>query len=268
MNPAERNLALSNRPPEIQQRILAKVLEYQNMNADERALRLRNTELRWYLLPLLRTSPTNRMAQLAMIPAEDRQLVAGRLLEWDKLAPAFQQEFLTHVTTIISLTDSNSPGRTPEGLSPAQKANLEAGIRNWQQLSEPQRQRIMDRFGQFFELTDAEKQSALSTLSEAERRQIEKTLREFESLSPPQRAQCTRAFEKYAGLSLAERQQFLKNADAWKQMTPDQRQSWRNLVRSSAMQPLLPLVPLPPPIPPPIPIRPSHATISVATNTD
>ena len=55
MLPAERNSSLTNRTPEARARILAKVREYQALDPDERELRLRATELRWYLLPLLRT---------------------------------------------------------------------------------------------------------------------------------------------------------------------------------------------------------------------
>ena len=56
MTPAERVASLTNRPPEARARILAKVREYQALGPDERELRLRATELRWYLTPLLRTA--------------------------------------------------------------------------------------------------------------------------------------------------------------------------------------------------------------------
>ena len=54
MTPDERENFLTNRPPEIRKRILAKVGEYEALDPDERELRLRATELRWYLMPLLR----------------------------------------------------------------------------------------------------------------------------------------------------------------------------------------------------------------------
>src|SRR4051812_21202999 len=47
----ERRQFLSNRAPIIQKRLLAKVREYESLKPDERELRLRATELRWYLLP-------------------------------------------------------------------------------------------------------------------------------------------------------------------------------------------------------------------------
>ena len=75
MTPDERDDFLTNRPPEIRARILAKVAEYEALNPNDRELRLRATELRWYLMPLLRESPTNRAARLAQMPADMRELV-------------------------------------------------------------------------------------------------------------------------------------------------------------------------------------------------
>ena len=54
MAPEEREAFLTNRPPEIRQRILAKVDEYEALDPDQRELRLRATELRWYMMQLLR----------------------------------------------------------------------------------------------------------------------------------------------------------------------------------------------------------------------
>src|SRR5262249_48638464 len=82
MSPVERRRALTNRPPEVQKRILAKVLEYESLKPEEREVRLRATELQWYLVPLMSTSPTNRAAQLARVPVELQKLVESRLAYW------------------------------------------------------------------------------------------------------------------------------------------------------------------------------------------
>ena len=100
MTPRERENYLTNRPPEIRERILAKVREYLALGPDERELRLNATELRWYLLPLLRESPTNRDARLAQVPDNLRDLVRSRLEQWDALPPQFQQEFLDNERTL------------------------------------------------------------------------------------------------------------------------------------------------------------------------
>ena len=266
MNPAERKQALTNCSPEGRTQILAKVREYESLDPDERELRLRVTELRWYLLPLMTRPATNRPAQLAMIPEKHRKLIEDRLQEWDKLAPDVRKELLANEATIQYLAEIE--GRTAEqrrrmieAISPARRAALEQGITKWNSLPEDQRRKMLSRFREFFELTAKEKQKALNTLSGPERKQLEKTLRTFGNLPPDQRDQCIRSFEKFAGLSLAERQQFLKSAERWQAMSPPDRQAWRELVRKVPP-------PSPPPLPPPLraSLRPLPPMPPVATN--
>ena len=64
MSPEQRKVALASRPPENQKRILEKVEEYQILPEELRELRLRETELRWYLRPVLDEPRTNRAALL------------------------------------------------------------------------------------------------------------------------------------------------------------------------------------------------------------
>jgi hypothetical protein len=265
MDVAERKAALTNRSPESRAQILAKVREYESLKPDARELRLRVTELRWYLQPLMTTPATNRATQLDMIPAKDRKLVEDRLQEWDKLPPDVQKELLgiepalQYFAEIEGRTDAQRR-EILKNLSPARRAMLEQGIGRWGAKSEDQRRKMLSRFNQFFELTAQEKEKALKTLLGPERRQIEKTLQTYGNLPPEQRAECLRSFEKFAGLSLAERQQFLKNVDRWKLMSPSERQAWRDLVRN-----------LPPPLPPDLPPVPSlsqphRPSPAVATN--
>jgi hypothetical protein len=244
MSPPERNAALSNRPPKMRVLILAKVREYQALAADERELRLRATELRWYLTPLLHVDTTNRAEQLAMIPEEQRQLVESRLRQWDILPPALKKEFLTNNTAL-------------HYFARVETANTNAS---------PEQQKIAAQFNQFFELTPAEKKSTLNTLSAAERAQMEKTLQSFEELPPEQRRTCVRNYAKFTGMNPVERAEFLKNAENWSKMSPQERQSWRDLVKNA---------PIWPPLPPSVPIMPPNLTphitpkisrASVATN--
>src|SRR5580693_4698345 len=62
MDPEEREKALAGKPPEIRAKILAKVIQYAALDPRESQLRLRATELRWYLMPLLRAAPADRQA--------------------------------------------------------------------------------------------------------------------------------------------------------------------------------------------------------------
>jgi len=231
MTPAERMGSLTNRSPEVRARILAKVREYQALAPDERELRLRATELRWYLVPLMRTPPAQRDPNLEQVPPELRDLVKARLDQWNILPPPLQNEFLTNDKTLhyFSRVEVTSPPNP-----------------------DPQQQDIVDRFNRFFDLTPAEKQKTLGTLSAAERAQMDKTLQTFEQMPAQQRILCVRNYAKFAGMTAGERAEFLKNAESWSKMSPAERQTWRDLVEH---------VPLWPPVPaslPPMPPMPQH----------
>jgi predicted Fe-S protein YdhL (DUF1289 family) len=265
MDAAGREQALTNRPPQIKAQILAKVREYESLKPDERELRLRVTELRWYLRPLMSAPATNRPAQLAMIPETYRKLVEDRLQEWDKLSPDLQAELLVNESTIRYLTEiegrtEEQRRQTLEAIPLGGRTVLERGIDKWSSLSEDRRQKMLSRFREFFELTAQEKRKVINTLPGLGRGQIEKTMRALDNLPPDQRDQCIRSLEKFAGLSLAERQQFLKSAERWKLMSPSERQVWRELVQR--------FPPLPPPPLPPLPrsLRPTPPALPIATN--
>ncbi len=221
MPQAERREQLATRPPEIQQKLIAKIREYQALTPEERELRLKATELRWYLQPLMKSAATNRTAQLAMIPENLRELVTVRITQWDKLPVAVQQIMLTNQAGPTYLV-SGPPASYPP--SPVAKIHS----------------KLQERFNQLFELTPQEQERVLATLSDAERRQMEKTLAAFEQLTPAQRRQCLVSFSRFAGMSAAEQQDFLKNATRWSQMSPAERQSWRELVSNAPRLPPLP----------------------------
>jgi len=255
MTPAERHDYLTNRPAAIRGRILAKLHEYDALDPNDRELRLRATELRWYLQPLLHTSPTNRTAQLAAIPDDLRTLVKSRLALWDILPPPLHQEFFESDATLHYFTQVDSPisppmPPVPPATSDPPYSPLNRDQAHWSTLSEDQRQKIAAQFNQFFELTPVEKKKTLNTLSEAERQQMEKTLETFGKLTPPQRFKCIRAFTEFAGMSAQEKQEFLKNAQHWSQLTPKERQTWRDLVTHVPVWSPLPTALIMPPMPP------------------
>jgi Protein of unknown function (DUF3106) len=269
MEPAERRQSLSNRPPEVQKKILAKVREYASLKPDERELRLRTTELQWYMQPLMSMPRTNREFRLALIPDEQRKLVEERLTRWDLLPLPIQEELLNNEMTaryfapLESATEEQKQ-KILSQISPERRAKLEAGLERWRGLSAEQREKTLESFNAVFELTPKEKQKVLGSLSAVEQQQMEKTLQSYAKLPVQQRMQCMRSFEKFAGMSLEERQAFLKNAERWKLMSPSERESWRELVKFAPLQPAMPSGNLRPPMPPPI-HRPSS---SVATNTN
>jgi Protein of unknown function (DUF3106). len=244
LTPAGRENYLTNRPPEIRDRILAKVREYEALDPNERELRLRATELRWYLLPLLHESPTNRAARLAQVPDDLRDLVKTRLDLWNILPPPLQQEFFESERALRYFTQVDSPNNPPMPPIPPGRGRhhgpQDHNLARWNALPEDQRQKITAQFNQFFELTPEEKKKTLNTLSDAERQQMEKTLETFGQLPPWQRQQCIRAFTEFASMSAQEKQDFLKNAQRWSQMSPEERQTWRDLVTHVPEWPPLP----------------------------
>jgi Protein of unknown function (DUF3106) len=260
MSPRERANFLTNKPPEIRARILDKVREYLALDPDERELRLRATELRWYLMPLLRESPTNRVERLALVPDDIRGLVEARLEQWDILPPPLQKEFLENERTLRYFSHVDATNNFGANEWHHEPSDTEQS--RWNALSEEERQRISAQFNQFFELTPAEKQTALNTLSDAERRQMEKTLQSFDKLPPAQRRECVRAFTKFAEMSPQDRTEFLKNAERWSQLSPKERQAWRDLVAEVPQWPPLPTQLIMPPLPPRIPLRPHPIVVT------
>jgi hypothetical protein len=238
MTPDERDVFLTNRPPEIRARILAKVAEYEALDPNERELRLRATELRWYLLPLLHESPTNRDTRLKQVPASVRDLVQDRLAEWDILPPTLKDEFLEHEHILRYFARMDASNNPAEDSTHAPSVTERA---KWNALSEPERRQIAGGFNQFFDLSPDEKQATLNTLSDAERRQMTKTLQAFEKMPPTQRDECVNAFAKFASMSDKERVEFLKNAERWSAMSPAERQAWRDLVVNVPQWPPLPI---------------------------
>jgi hypothetical protein len=270
MTDAARENALTNRPPPARARILAKVREYEALGPNERELRLRATELRWYLLPLLHESPADRAAQLAAIPDELRPLINVRLSQWDILPPQLQEEFFESEHALRYFTHMDSSSSPPMPPMPmehgAQPGTRDADPAHWNALSDEQRQNLTTQFNQFFELTPSEKQKTLNTLSDTERQQMEKTLETFGRLPPEQRRQCLRAFTEFAGMSAQEKRDFLQNAQRWAQLSPKERQTWRDLVTHVPEWPPLPPT-VPPQLMPPMPPQLTpHAPPVLATN--
>jgi len=262
MPAVERERALDGKPEEQKKILLAKIKEYEAMSADERELRLTVTELRWYLMGLMRIKPADRAERLEKVPAEKRPLVDERLQRWDELSGAQQKEFLDNEMTIhyVLRLQSSTPEQQTNLLQtiPAlYRQKLEMDLAQWRSLPAEQRDRMCDRFQQFFELNPKEKQKTLGALPEAERLQMERTLQTFQKLPSEQRRHCITSFRKFARMSVEERNQFLKKADVWESMSPSDRKAWRELVNKLPQMP-----PLPPGLKfqPPLPPSPTMAT--------
>lgn len=259
----ERANALADRSEVSRERLLEKLYEYQALNPDERELRLRATELRWWLLPLMRQPVANRVTSLNLIPAHLHPLIEGRLQVWDLLPPPMQQELLENedVAQWFIRLQGLTPGQREDilkNLTPERRSLLEQGLESWTAMSPAERRQTCERFDRYFELSHREREKILNTLTDSERQQMEETLRSFEQLPREKRIACVRSFAKFASMGIAERQQFLKNAERWEKMSPTERQAWRNLVSRVPEFPPLPpdFGKRPPVLPPTLPNPP------------
>lgn len=248
MSPPQREAVLAHKTPAVRERILAKVTEYAALDPTECELRLRATELRWFLMPLLRAPPGQRTAQLALVPDSIRSLVRARLMEWQTLPPPLQEEFLKneHILGYFSRVDATNSFTEAEEPTDAEQSH-------WNALTDRQRKGMTVQFNQFFSLSTLEKQQAIDALSNNERAQIEKTMLVFDKLPAPQRIECLVAFTKFANLSPGARVEFLRNAQRWSRMTATERKAWVDLVVHVPQWPPLPPALLMPPPPPPLP---------------
>ena len=239
---------LTNRPPEVRAQIAAKVLEYRALPEKEREEKLRATELRWHLRRLMSAPPASRPALLAAVPAADRKVAVSRLQQWDKLPITAQTELQTNEAAIsyFTMPEEQKTNYWVSITSPRSN-QLSDGTEKWRSLSGSERQKNLDRFQQYFELTPGERDKILNSFGETERQQIEKTLKKYEELTPSQRALCLRSFQKFARLGPREQQQFLQNAERWKFMTPAERQQWQELVDLAMIMPPDDDSPPPPP---------------------
>src|ERR1041385_5788510 len=183
----EQEQMLANRTPEEKKEILAKVREYKALKPEQRELKLKATELRWYLQPLLSAPESQRARLLARVPQKDRKLVEDRLYCWDKLPVSARRELQSNEAALVYFSvPPEQRNSYVSNISPEHLEQVETGIHGLVTMPEGQRQKVLERFNHFFDFKEEEKQKILSSLSETERAQIEKTLKKFAELSPDQ----------------------------------------------------------------------------------
>ncbi|HSH16096.1 MAG TPA: hypothetical protein VLD18_08700, partial [Verrucomicrobiae bacterium] len=142
--PAEADELLRDRTLEQRRVIEEKLVEYRLLPPPLREWRLKATELRWYLPPLMRLPPGSRANLLQTVPPEDRALVEARLQQWDLLPPAEQQALLNNELAVRYLS---RPGGVPSltsaklsALPLAERTRLEQAVTQWQEMPESRRE--------------------------------------------------------------------------------------------------------------------------------
>ena len=247
MSVAERNGFLTNYPAATRERILAKLDQYQMLPPDFCDLRLRVTELRWYLLPLLKAPADQRTEKLKSVPEPYKELVKQRLDEWDIWPPSLKDEVLEYQTTFSCFVGRDAAGNAValqqtvfEDLSEKDRLGLERKLAEWQALPKDERLQLFACFEHYFELSEEEKEKTLDALSEPQRHETEKVLDPIEKRSKPQKEAYMAAFRQFAEMSPEQRQNFMKSAERWQKMSPAERQAWRDLVQQLSVAPPVP----------------------------
>lgn len=261
MSETERTEELAHRPDSQRAGLQAKIKEYTAMSATERELRLRATELRYYLLPMMKMSEAEQEQHLPSVPDDIRELVSDRLTQWRLIPPPYRQQLVDKQATLqlfsrLNPTSASTADELVDELQLTQLSGLEQDYERWRALPEGQRNQLLRGFNHFFQLTAPEKQRTLRTLSPEERRALESTLAKYETLSPAQRFACVQGFQQFLLMPPDERAVFLKNADRWQAMSPEDREAWRTVVNQLSEIPPLPpgvepiLIANTPPLPP------------------
>jgi len=140
MTEEERDAEMAGRPAEQRAGLMAKIEEYSAMSATERELRLRATELRYYLLPMMRLPLEERQARLAFVPEDIRELVESRLTQWMLIPPPLQEQLLENQVTLqlFSRLNPDSAETADELVNDLQLSHLvgnQEDYERWQALS-------------------------------------------------------------------------------------------------------------------------------------
>lgn len=242
MSESERAEELAQRPEAQRSALASKVDQYAAMPAAERELRLRATELRYFLLPMMRLPAGQREARLQAVPDDLRDLVKGRLTQWNLIPPSFQKQLIENQAALLLFSRMNpkSPANADElvtHLSTTRFVGMERDFARWQALSSEEQATLLRGFNHFFELTSAEQERTLRTLSEEERQAMARTLKTFEQLPDSRRAACIRGFQQFVLMPPSEQAKFLENADRWEAMSPEDREEWRTVVDQLSRMP-------------------------------
>ncbi|MCP5523202.1 MAG: DUF3106 domain-containing protein [Verrucomicrobiales bacterium] len=245
----EQRAILDSRSPKHRAWLEEQIHEFSRLSPAEREARLRLLELRFYLLPLLGTSASNRVDQLRAVPARYRAAVQDRLGAWDALSSEERAGLLDDHAAASWLCRSpvasaGDPGETPMVLS--EPARLETTLARWQRMSPAEKTRMVEGLERFFQFDAPQKDRTLREMTRLGRTQVADLMTRLDELPPSEREKCLRALERFAGLPESERQRFLQNAVRWATMTEEQRRAWRDL--QAKLPPLPPVVPPQPPL--------------------
>ncbi len=212
-----------------------KLSEYSAMDPVERDQKLREAQLHWYLLLILRTPTENRETKLIQIPQADRGLIENRLNDWHALPETMQIDIMTHLPVLSYFGRLSS--LKPEARKKAMEESLQTGNRPdmnssaWGNLDASQRRSMYLAYQKFFTLAEEKRQRVLAKVPMPQRLNIQSKLTQLENLPPEIKQKCLEALEKYAEMTPNERISFKTNAARWKQMPASEHAVWKKVVK-------------------------------------
>ena len=238
---------LAAKPARLRDVLSTRLREYDTFTPAEREARLRATELRYHLNPLLIIAPDARAARLAAVPENFRPLVEERLAAWDKLPAEIQREILANEHLLQAMTRPAVVGAMPP-LPPGLVPKVPDNVTQWQGLDARQREQLLENFTHYFRLDDRAKTRVVAALPEPKRAETTRALDQFEQLTAAERAASLAALKKLGQMTPAEQSQFYANAEVWQKMPEAERAVWRKVVIE--FPPLPPGAGAQPPLPP------------------
>ncbi len=247
-NEAGREAFIATKSPEARRILRAKVAEFLALSPEAREARLLSLDLRFYLLPLMKLSSSDRTRAIAALPENKRTMVQSRLLTWDILPPPLKQEVLENESVVRLFIQAQESGASHAqwlaSLPAAQREQVVNDFRRWTNLPPARREQMFSSVERFFGTADPKVRSrALNVMSDGERAEMERTLAVFDGLPAEQRDRIVEGFKKFKDLAPDERQAFLKSADEWRTMSEKDRHLWRRIVNHTRH-------PINPPMPP------------------
>jgi len=211
-----------------------KVTEYAAMDEDERDRRLRDAQLHWYLMLILRTPSDQREVKLLELPETERGLISDRVREWEDLPNDLQMDIMTHLPALkyVGQLASLSPGDREKALAEAKKNGTGAEYLSvgWSTLDVERRRAMFLGYQKFFTLEQRRQEKVLAKIPMPQRQTLQSRLEQLENLSPDVRQKCLDALQKYAHMTPEERILFRATAERWKQMEPAEHDVWRKVV--------------------------------------
>ena len=246
-----REAALTGKTEWQQRYLRERLAEFDTLAPTEREVRLRLMELRYYLLMLVRTPPDQRTERLKEVPAKDRDLLAERLQDWERLPANQQKELIENETMLSHLSwfETGSAEQREASLrawSPQTRQEFEADLYRWRGLQQAERERMTRNFNRFFDLSNRQKQeSTLDRVSEADRANVSVPWPRLNNcldrpVQVPRGAQSVRWNDGGRTIPVS-----LQNAARWQSMSPEEKRVWRqvathiNATRSSNVRRVL-----------------------------